>query len=301
MQRAVDIVGTSPHPSNKIAATLEGQGPDGKLFTLSYTNHWPDVITGNIGRDKKIGNSSGTIHAETACLLNAPHTQGAMLYVTDPPCPNCAKNAGEAGIAEVFIDHKGFDKDFAIRRGSDFENLSLRILEHAGISVFILNRKAQTVKAITEPVPPAEDKSWSLDAWHDALPQQLFSNPPQSPFAAAKTICAEKSFFMTAQRHSALGFSEADILGAEDKKYSLYNEPLNRILMLAARHGHKIDPHEVYSSRVPKSREQVNIVGAGLKRLYIGDLADCRDEYGIQAMEQLSYAGIIDYQPFIRS
>ena len=46
---------------------------------------------------------STTVHAETACLLSASFaTQGAKLYSTDPLCPNCSKNAVEAGVTENF-------------------------------------------------------------------------------------------------------------------------------------------------------------------------------------------------------
>src|SRR5690606_7708262 len=112
---------------NKIAATVFGHDLAGKPFSVSRTNFWPAAIANSIGTEDDIGDSSGTIHAETAAILAASHTAGAALCVTDPFCPNCAKNIAEAGIKTIYIDHKGFDKDFATRRGGDFQNMSMRI------------------------------------------------------------------------------------------------------------------------------------------------------------------------------
>ncbi|MCD8520448.1 MAG: hypothetical protein LRY57_04065 [Alphaproteobacteria bacterium] len=145
MQRAVDIVLTSPHPTNKIAATLSGKTEDGLDFCISSTNSWPDAILNTIGHGEKIGNSSGTIHAETECILKAPATNGASLFITDPPCPNCVKNMAEAGIKKLYIDHKGFEKDFALRRGDDFSGLSLPLCQEAGMDVYEIRRKEQII------------------------------------------------------------------------------------------------------------------------------------------------------------
>ena len=145
MQKAVDIVNTSLHSANKIAATLFGDG-----FSISRTNYWPKHIASHFGMDTRIGNSSGTVHAETACILAAPMTEGASLCVTDPFCPNCAKNIAEAGIKTIYIDHKGFDKDFAARRGGHFQDMSMQVCEKAGISIYELRRKEKTLAPILQ-------------------------------------------------------------------------------------------------------------------------------------------------------
>ena len=141
MQTAIDIAPRSPHPTNKIAAVLFGENESGMEFSVIRTNHWPNVIYENFGKDKKIGNSSGTIHAETACIVNSHHpTEGASICITDPFCPNCAKNIAEAGIKKIYIDQDGFDKDFFRRRGNEFtDSMSMQICERAGISVYALN------------------------------------------------------------------------------------------------------------------------------------------------------------------
>ena len=166
MQKAVDIVNTSQHPTNKIAATLFGQDHEGQVFSVSRTNYWPEPILKKIGTTQRIGNSSGTIHAETACIMNAPCTEGASLCVTDPFCPNCAKNMAEAGIKTVYIDHKGFNKDFVARRGDEFENMSMYICESAGISVYEIRRKEKELIPILKIAPayrPVEDFPVSIN------------------------------------------------------------------------------------------------------------------------------------------
>lgn len=161
MQKAVDIVGDSPHPTNKIAATLAGTDKGGRAFSVAHNNYWPDPIRQNIGTEIKIGNASGTLHAETACVIHSPGpTNDSQLFVTDLPCPNCVKNLAEAGIKTLYIDHKGFDKDYAQRRGHHFSNMSMRICEKAGISVYKIFRKDKKLESILEIsadyVPPVE-------------------------------------------------------------------------------------------------------------------------------------------------
>ncbi len=92
MQAAVNIVLTSPHPTNKVAAAIFS-GAD----ILVRTNNWPSRIATVLGQDARVGNSSGTVHAEVNCISDFPHpTEGASLCITDPFCPNCAKNIAEA-------------------------------------------------------------------------------------------------------------------------------------------------------------------------------------------------------------
>ncbi len=151
LQKAVDIVNTSSHPQNRIAASIFHE-KDGWLF--SQVNQWPALIESKLGREQRIGKSSGTIHAETACIYEAAFqnslpVQGASIAITDPPCPNCVKNMAEAGIDNIYIDHKGFQKDFAKRRIEHFNLLSVRLAEKAGISMYEVNRKSQSIKPIT--------------------------------------------------------------------------------------------------------------------------------------------------------
>ncbi|PZO88706.1 MAG: deoxycytidylate deaminase [Micavibrio aeruginosavorus] len=307
MQAAVDIVGGSAHETNKIAATLYGDG-----FSLSRTNYWPEPILKSFGKDTDIGNSSGTVHAETSCILQAGRAvEGATLCITDPFCPNCAKNIVEAGIKKIYIDHKGFDKDFFHRRSGHFETLSMRICEKAGVSVYQLWRKDERTAAIhAAPIgyEPQEDspvytenvESLSESIFQDVI-ARAFKFHEKRKFALAFAKEGNGNIVsLTARGHAVTGFTmndPNDIAAIENvqDKYSLFQEPVNRILMHAARHGLTLCAGYLFASQVPTSREQVNLVGAGIDRITIGDVRKSRDAHALTAMAQLSDAKIISY------
>lgn len=307
MQHAVDIVGGSPHPDNKIAATLFGDG-----WAVSRTNHWPAIIAERIGMDEDIGNSSGTIHAETDCILNAPApTQGASLCITDPFCPNCAKNIAEAGVSTIYIDHKGFDKDFFKRRSGHFATMSMYICERAGINVFEINRKEQKITPILE-IPagyvPVEDAPVDIEPLQtatDAVLRQLVMRTARvhrrRKFAIAIAANGKGDLLaVIARAHAVRGFTMQDssdemTVMSQDGKYSYIQEPVNRVLMHMARRGLTLVGDYLFCSQVPTSREQVNLVGATIKRITVGDLRKSRDTFGFLAMDALRKAGILDY------
>lgn len=310
MQNAVDIVNSSPHPTNKIAACLTGQDERGEEFSVAATNGWPEIIEKRLGREYRIGNSSGTIHAETACIFKAPQTKRACLHITDPFCPNCAKNMAEAGIARIYIDHKGFDKDFAKRRGAHFDSMSMQICEKAGISIYKVNRKQETVAPILEigaEYVPADDNPVQITPVDgddpDADMAELIRNI-QKLHATHKSACAlarDKGgnwHGMLARFHPVIGYTmvdESDIydIANPQRKYSFIQEPVNRLLMQAARHGLRIADGYLYCMQVPTSREQVNIVGAGISRMMIANKSEARDEAALEAIAVLEGKAIL--------
>ena len=302
MQAAVDIVGESEHPKNKIAATLAGTTRDGKPFHVSAVNGWPAAIKEKIGTDTKIGNSSGTVHAETACIIKAPMTDGSSLFVTDLLCPNCVKNIAESGVKNLYIDHKGFDKDWAARNGDHFAHMSMRICEHAGINVYKIHRKEERLEPILE--IPADYVP------HIEKPVKIQERPKDwtASLSLAKTESNEEPFAFAfvqddkgqskslyAEAHPSVGYT-SQTLEEPEGKYSFFLEPVNRLIMEASHLGLKIDPDHLYASRVPTSRELVNMVGAGLTRIQIGHLSDCRDEWCLKALERLASTGVLNVE-----
>jgi len=307
MQAAVDIVGSSLHPENKVAAAVFGRS-----FGSVKTNYWPEPIVKAFGMNQDIGNSSGTVHAETACILSANHaTEGASLCITDPFCPNCAKNIAEAGIKKIYIDHKGFDKDFFQRRSGHFQTMSMQICEKAGISVYELWRKDERLVPIFEttenhfvsedsPVYKEPIEVPAEGVFNDIL-ANAFKMHQKRKFAVAFVKDPKgKMFSLTARGHAVTGFTMEDpddvsIIERHEQKYSFFQEPVNRMLMYMARHGMVLQENYFFCSQVPTSREQVNLVGANIKRITIGDPSKARDAHALQAMKQLSDAGIISY------
>lgn len=301
MQKAVDIVGTSRHPTNKIAATIFGTDKERRPYSIAKTNFWPKPIIETIGLNKPIGNSSGTIHAETACILSAPYTNGASLCITDPFCPNCAKNIAEAGIRTIYIDHKGFTKDFAERRGEHFERMSMQICEKAGISVFEINRKEKTLTPILE-IPetfvPVEESPVEIEQLSGANENNFHAlidlkaeihRGRKFAVAIAKNRRGDV-FGLTARSHPAVGYlmqTDSGEIDHPEGKYSFMQEPVNRLLMNAPRNGLKICNGLLFCSQVPTAREQVNIIGAGLTGITIRNMNAARDDWALAAMRQL--------------
>ena len=312
MQSALDIAPKSPHPTNKIAATLFGLDPAGQEFSIFRTNHWPNAIYEAIGTHTKIGNSSGTLHAETACILSSPHaTEGASICITDPFCPNCAKNMAEAGIKNIYIDQDGFDKDFFKRRGDQFDAMSMRICERAGINVFSINMLTEEIESILK-IPknytPTEDspiitepiQSINEAIFNDVIETSTDANKRRKFCIAFVEDLKGNRFALTARAHAAIGYSmqrpdEALDLLTPIGKYSFIQEPVNRMMMHISRKGYTLLDNYLYCSQVPTSREQVNLVGANIKRITIGDLQKSRDSQGLKALEQLTKSKILDF------
>lgn len=314
MQKAVDVVRNSPHPVNKIASNLVGIGPGGLPFSICMTNYWPDPIHRNFPPEQRFGDASGTIHSEIATLLTAPCTEGSAIYVTDPPCPNCAKSMMEAGVAAIYIDSKGFEKDFANRRLDQFNDMSMKIFAKAGAPVFIVHRKTQSIEPLLAPetdsvphverpvaIAPAEAataavlfqqvEDWAADAGERKFAVALATNP------------SGELFSLSAFGHVAVGYSwEADhdeIVTGSDK-YTYMLEPLNRLLMNAARRGVKLVDGLIYATRIPTAREQVNMVGAGISEIFVRSRDDARDQFSLDAMALFEQAEILKFKPSLR-
>ena len=153
MQKAVDTVPESPHKTNKVAACFFGHTKNKEFFSRSSSNFHPKSLEIEIKQGKRFGKKSGYIHAELGAILKQKEgwAHGASIAITDPPCPNCMKSIDEAGITAVYIDHKGFEKDFFLRRLSDFHHMSLNIAEMSGISVFKVYRKEKKIIPILIP------------------------------------------------------------------------------------------------------------------------------------------------------
>lgn len=304
MQSAVEIVSTSEHPASKVAATLAGKDAGGADFALSRVNFRPEAIRAAIPEGREIGDASGYVHAETACVLEAPITEGASVFVTDPPCPNCVKNMAEAGISALYIDHKGFAKDWASRRGEDFRDMSLRICEKAGISVYKIFRKESRVEPILEIPPgykPIIERPAKLEIFSAPMDNKNFLHEierlTKQYYRRAFAVAVAGKILISAEIHPIAGFT-AEVAGKREGKYTYELQPVNRILMTAARKGLRISPGFLYSSRVPTAREQVNMLGAGLSKILIGELDAARDEHSLAAMKIFQEKGIISFKGF---
>lgn len=300
MQRAVDIVNSSEHPQNKIAAVLAGHDPEGAPYTIAYTNYWPEAIRVKIGTQTRIGNASGTVHAETACIMNSPKAGGAELFITDPFCPNCAKNLAEAGIKTIYIDHKGFEKDFVNRRGEHFETMSLKICEEAGIRVCKIWRRERRIECLLEADSAGKNLSVpvSVHYVYDSFKNFITAMMKEMngvPFAASvgTDIANKTNIALVAQAGLVTGMRNED--NQEEGKYNFAVEPINRLLMNAAKNGIRLNHEHIFSSRIPTAREQVNLAGIGVTGILVGSKSQARGEDSLEAMRLMEEKGVMSF------
>jgi len=319
IQSAVDVVLTSPHPENKVAACLFNQKK-----SLTRTNAWPVAIFDKIGTTR-IGRQQrhNPCRSQLTCSISKTAPMEQKYAITDPCCPNCAKSIAESGIKTVYIDHKGFLKDFAIRRGNEFQDMSLSIMAHAGISIYEINRKEKTIGIIYQPeqgyIPPEDNPIEIIKQIIPATPdsfQTLIDNvriKHPSWGCAFATNQAGEVFSLVASSHAAVGFSQERFekegqpspQTMDGKKYSFYLSPLNRLLFGAAKHGLKLMERYIWTSVTPTSRELVNLVGAGYKTLAIGDIDQCDttdpQDKPSDAISTLKSAGIMTFHTLKRT
>ena len=296
----------SPHPTHKVGAYL--CFPDkAASFAMEGDqrcyNYWPESLARTIGLDSKLGNASATIHAEIAALIQArSSTNKAEIYVTDLPCPNCAKTMAEAGIANVYIDTYTYETPLGIKMRPFFEEVSVLVFERAGIGVYEINLEQQSILPLCEPKPRENDLIFDM-ALRQGVPepsQELFreriktleydSNDPNAPYAACMASDSEgNTFFMTARATNTVALTGSDITHIQktQDKYEPVLQPFNRLLAQCAYYNLHIDNGYLYASQTPTSREFVNMIGYGLKSLIIGNTSQCRDEWGLAALRQL--------------
>lgn len=303
----------SPIPTYKIAALLDGKDVMGHEFTIMRTNHWPNIIRETLGVKNKIGNSSPSIHAETAVLMAYPHAvKGADLYVTDPMCPNCMKNIVEAQIKRLFIDDGGFERKYYKQNRKHVDMISMEIAKRAGISIYRVNTLRESIKPIIETdenyTPPNDSpieiqpiSNANETIFDDIIDRATQEHKQRKHAIALVKDDMENRYALISRSHMVIGYTACDaqdvalISKAPGEKYSLIQEPVNRLMMFIAAKGYKLINGYLYCSVVPTSREQVNLVGAGIERITVGDLLKCRDAHGLEAMKNLKNADILKY------
>lgn len=305
MAEALAVEETGNHPAHKVGALLHGLDGASKEFTIARPNFWPDILAKKIGReDTKLGNASTTVHAEIAVLCAAPRAEGGALYLTDLPCPNCAKALGEAAVSELYIDSHTHNTPLGIKIRPYFENASLPILECAGIKVFEMDAKTGNIRPLTHPKqrPPTAQTINIIPLGHEKPDRsdflRMIKQRPEKPENHAVCLAADAIgayYFLSADPSLSHGLDKdmaEKILSIQDK-YTVTIQPVNRLLFACARYGYKILPGYLYSAHTPTAREFVNLLGAEQNELYIGDVARCRDDWGLTALRQLLDAKIL--------
>ena len=309
MEKALEIESRSTHPVHKVGALLCGQDIAKSHFERGHANFWPAPLAEKFGPDEKLGNASTTVHAEIAVILNAPGKEGADLSVTDLPCPNCAKSIAEARIGTVYIDSHAHETPLGKKMEPYFSKISRPLLEYAGVNLLEMNRAARTIKPWVEiaenaVIPVEKPVEMTLIGPKDMTAEKFerliahaHERYENAPFvvAFAHTRLGSRAA-LTVRPHRAIGLDEdkeaqlAPLL----EKYSLTLQPLDRALITSARYGLTIEPEFLYSAHVPTAREFVNLIGAGIMSLRIGDVTKGRDEWSLRALAQVRERRILE-------
>ncbi len=306
MELALRAESLSDHEDHKVGALIRGKYNNGDAYEIARSNFWPKLLKDHIGEDKKLGNASTTVHAEVAAICAAPATENADIYITDLPCPNCAKVIAESKIKNVYLDDHAYNTPLGIKIRPYFDEVSSLILGSANINVFKMNVLKKTIdqiitvpkNALTNIQRPIKHIAIdNADINQNNFMKMVEQQRSERAFAACftKSLLGQYSF-MFAQSHRSTGLSEKTVKLITDSqsKYEATLQPINRLLLSCARYGVKINPEYLYSSQTPTSREFVNMIGAGYSTLTIGDKNKCRDEWGLKALSQLQKHKIIE-------
>jgi dCMP deaminase len=307
MRETRAVAQASPHPVNKVAATVFGRDHSGHIWQSQHTNYWPRLIEEKLGRDRTIGSASGTVHSETAAILSSSHaTDGASMCVTDPCCPNCAKNIVEAGIRHVYLDSDGFEKDFYKRRARAFDMLTLDVFRRAGVLVSQVDIHTGLIKPLidrhdlNQEKKPAQIIIQSLRGWkHTPSLTEIFKDKPSRipQGIYAKTILLnpdrQTPFLVTAYRdHPDTAYGSMP--QHTGNQYSPDIEPIDILLMWKARMGYRFGGASIMTSHVPTCRELVHVVGSGIQNLVISNMSHSIDPKGSEAVLLLTSSRILN-------
>lgn len=286
MKMALEARDQSAHETHKVGAVVVGEGYD-----VARPNFFPDALERTIGHEQKLGNASTTVHAEIAAIFEAPcKTDGASIYITQRPCPNCAKAIIEAGITEIYISAETRNTPLGQKINPFFETASLPFLTYAGVSVF----------EVGEDILPLNEARYCHAEGLNVLPFsgsfETLLDDLDEPFAACLAKDPDgQTYFLSAKAQTphCLPHERASAIAAAQSKYETALQPINRLLMACAREGLQAQPDFIYSSQTPTSREFVNMIGAGYRFLQIGNTNSCRDVSGLHALAQLTTHDIL--------
>ena len=169
--------------------------------------------------------------------------ESLAITITDPPCPNCMKNLVDAGVHSIFVDSKGFKKDFYERRQFDFKLMSMKLARLAGIAVYHLNRKGNIVHLLSnypiyKRIKTPKKRFSTLDLKTDIF---KFKDSVKTVRAYATNALGKRILLQSCETlpDGMTAREEERLLGDErlSHRYSFKNFPLLSLLIIAARKG----------------------------------------------------------------
>jgi len=139
MNQAFSSAEKSPDWWRKVGAVLV---KDGKILFSRYNNHLPSDHSPYAEGDPRNASHKGkdldlytSIHCEAGIIADAAKQgisiEGADMFVTDFPCPVCAKQIATAGIKKLY-----FTKGYAVLDGE-------RVLKNSGVEIIKIKESHQ--------------------------------------------------------------------------------------------------------------------------------------------------------------
>jgi len=303
MERARVAEEKSPHLTHKVGACLCSCS---NSEYQSSCNHWPAKLNNTIDANKKLGNASTTIHAEISALIQAQtSTNMADIYITDLPCPNCAKTMAEAGISNIYIDTNTHDTLLGHKMRPFFEQVSMLIFERAGLGVHEVKISKNTITTLLEPSIRNDDIKFEkagckkiLSPSREVFREQIKSTHFEggSPYAICIAHDNEGNHYsLGARANNAMGLTQDDArhINKVQSKYEPVLQPFNRLLAHCAYYNLRIKDGYFFASQCPTAREFVNMISYGLTHIYIDKPKQCRDKWGLIALKQLRDNNVI--------
>jgi dCMP deaminase len=115
---------------------------DGEVLFTGYNKHMPEEQSPNINGDPRTvykrgvdANLTTALHGEGALIAEAARKgvslEGASLYVTDFPCPYCARIIAHSGIKKCY-----FARGYAALDGAE-------VLKDAGVELIFVDMKKE--------------------------------------------------------------------------------------------------------------------------------------------------------------
>lgn len=134
---ATTIASWSKDPSTKVGAIIAG--PDYEIRSTGYNGSPRGFEDGDVTLWERAYRLSHTVHAETNAIYHAARigvsVRGCTVYITLPPCVNCAMAIAQAGISEVVY----YRQEIPERWQAELEDAE-RLLNECGVTVTVVEK-----------------------------------------------------------------------------------------------------------------------------------------------------------------
>lgn len=147
LKLATEISSWSKDNSTKVGALIVT--PEGKPVSWGYNGIPMGVNDESSDRQIRPLKYHYFAHAERNALdLSRSSVEGCWLFVTHPPCSDCARGIIQTGISTVVVDTKGIDEFKDRENWIDSVSHTVTMFKESGISMIYFDMEQRTIKNI---------------------------------------------------------------------------------------------------------------------------------------------------------